>query len=228
MVPGIPAETVPVDFWDLPPEIILLSLVLPISSIIGFPVELFLIMKLYAVFGYRKITRTTLFKNNHRNRIFVCIQNNPGISFSEIVRTTEINRGTLHYHLTVLSLMQKITISDTSANSRYFEHAGSYSGSEKAVLKHIRNSTDCLIFRLLLERSDLTRNELGEQLGLSLSTVSWRMKRLSDEKIIRIRKAGKNVRYGINPEMRQILEKYLIPNKEIIPSIAFEQISESG
>jgi len=96
------------------------------------------------------------------------------------------------------------------------------------VLKYISNDTDCRIFRLLLEKPDLTRNDLGKYLGLSVSTVSWRMKRLCDENLIWIQKAGKNVRYGINPEVRQYLEKYLTLNKDTLASISLERITESA
>ncbi len=225
---GTPLETVPVDFWDLPPGIMLLSLALSISSFIGFPVELFLFIKLYAYLGYRKVSQSTVFHNDARSRIYSCIQDNPGIFFNELVRRTDVNRGNISYHLVILKMMRRITVMDSSGNPRYFDNSGRYSESEKTVLKYIRNDMDCRIFRLLLEKPDLTRNDLGISLGLSVSTVSWRMKRLCDENLIWIQKAGKNVRYGINPEVRQYLEKYLILNKDTIPTISFERISDSA
>jgi predicted transcriptional regulator len=225
---GTPLETVPVDFWNLPPGIMLLSLALSVSSFIGSPVELFLFIKLYAYLGYRKVAQSTVFHNDARSRIYSCIRDNPGIFFNELVRITDVNRGNLSYHLAILKLMRRITVLESSGNPRYFENSGMYTGPEKTVLKYIRNHTDCRIFRLLLEKPELTRKELGKYLGLSLSTVSWRMKRLCDEKIIWIQKTGKNVRYGINPEVRQYLEKYLILNKDTIPTISLERISDSA
>jgi predicted transcriptional regulator len=216
---GTPLETVPVDFWQLPPGIILLSLAFSISSFIGFPVELFLFIKLYAYLGCRKVAKTVVLNNETRNLAYHCIQDNPGIYFNALVRKTSIKPGTLRYHLIILKLTEKIAVLDSSGNLRYYENSGMYSGPEKTVLKYIRNETDCRIFRLLLEKTDLTRNDLGEHLGLSVSTISWRMKRLNDEKIIWIKKAGKNVRYEINPEMRQYLEKYLIMSKDAVTGV---------
>ena len=209
---GTPLETVPVDFWDLPPGMMLLALALSVSSVIGFPVEIFFFIKLYAFLGYRKISQITILYNEARNRIYSCIRDNPGISYNALVRMTGIKRGTLRYHLIMLKMAGKITIPESSGNPRYFENSGIYSGPEKTVLKYLRNKTDGRIFQLLMENSEVTRNEIGKDLGLSASTVSWRMKRLGDEKLIWIQKTGKNMRYRIQPDIRQYLEKYLIPN----------------
>lgn len=222
---GTPLETVPVEFWDLPPGTIILALALSVSSIIGFPVELFIFLKLYAVLGYRKIAQVTLLSNEARSRIYSCIRNNPGIYYNALVRMTGIKRGTLRYHLFMLKMGGKITILESSGNPRYFD-SGKYSGPEKTVLKYLRNKTDSRILRLLMENSEVTRKEIGDDLKLSVSTVSWRMKRLGDEKLIWIQKAGKNMRYGIHPDVRQYLEKYLIPNREMVHSDPLVQIPE--
>lgn len=211
---GTPLETVSVDFQDLPPGIMLVSLAVSVSSIIGFPVELFFFIKLYLYLGYRKVTQSTILQNAVRSRIYSCIRDNPGIFFNALGRMTNVKRGSLRYHLIILKLMGRITVLNSAGNPRYFENSGIYSETEKNLLKFIRNDTDCRIFRLLLENSEVTRKELGEHLGLSVSTVSWRMKRLSEDNLIRIQKVGKNVRYGINPDIRKYLEKYLILNRE--------------
>jgi predicted transcriptional regulator len=225
---GTPLETVPVDFWDLPPGMILLTLALSVSSFIGFPVELFFFIKLYALLGYRKIAQGTILYNEARNRIYSCIRDNPGIYYNALVRMTGIKRGTLRYHLIMLKMAEKITVLDSPGNPRYFENSGIYSEPEKTVLKYLRNKTDGRILRLLMENSEVTRNEIGNDLGLSASTVSWRMKRLGDEKLIWIQKAGKNIRYGIHPDARQYLEKYIYLNKDAIPSGSLERIYGSA
>jgi predicted transcriptional regulator len=225
---GTPLETVPVDFWDLPPGMMLIALALSVSSFIGFPVELFFFIKVYTFLGYRKIAQVTILYNKARNRIYSCIRDNPGISYNALVRMTGIKRGTLRYHLIMLKIGGKITIPESSGNPRYFENSGIYSGLEKTVLKYLRNKADGRILRLLMENSEVTRKEIGKELGLSVSTVSWRMKRLGDEKLIWIQKAGKNMHYGIHPDVRHYLEKYLIPNCEAVQVNPLEQVPDSG
>jgi predicted transcriptional regulator len=206
---GTPLETVAVEFWDLPFGIMLFSLTVSLSSITGFPIEVFFIIKFYTYLGYRKISRETVFHNNTRIQIYSCIRDNPGIFFNKLVCITKIKRGTIRYHLSILKMMQKITLLDSSGNARYFVNSGKYSENEKYALKYIRNDVDCVILGLLLEKPEVTRKELGMHLRLSLSTISWRMKRLSDENIILIENNGKIVRYKINTDMLPYLKKYL-------------------
>jgi len=212
---GTPLESVLIGFWDLPPGIMLLSLAISSTSVVGFAVDLFIYIKLFLYLGYRKISRNTLFHNAVRSRIYSCIKDNPGIFFNALVRTTDVKRGTLRYHLIVLKMMGKIAVLDSTGNPRYFDNSGRYSEIERHVLKFLRNDTDYRICRLLLESTDVTRKELADRLGLSLSTVSWRMKRLSKENIIRIQKMGKNVHYEINPDAWMYLKKYLDFSQDI-------------
>ncbi|WP_225353806.1 winged helix-turn-helix transcriptional regulator [Methanolacinia petrolearia] len=214
---GTPLDTVLINFWDLPPGAMLIALALSVSSFLGFPVELFFYIKLYMILGYRKISRNTVLTNETRNQIYSCIKENPGIIFNDLVRRSGINRGNVSYHINILKYTGKVNVLDSSGNPRYFENSGVYSKSEKLVLKYLRNDKDCRILKLLLEKPELTRNDIGDYIGLTPSTVSWRMKRLGDEEIIRIQKNGKNVRYEINPEIQQYLGKYLVNEQDKIP-----------
>ena len=225
---GTPLETVPVDFWDLPPGMMLLALALSVSSFIGFPVELFLYLKLYAYLGYRNVTRTIVFHNDTRNLAYQRIQDNPGIYFYSLVRMTGIKPGTLRYHLIILMTTGKISAMNTNGHTRYFENSGKFSEVEKTVLKHMRNETDNRILTLLLDNPDTNRKNLEMMMGISGPLVTWYMKRLSDDGIVSIQKNGKNVRYEIYPEVRQYLEKYLIRNQEAIPVLSLEPSPESA
>jgi len=225
---GTPLETVPVDFWDLPPGIILLSLALSVSSVIGFPVELFFIMKLYVYFGFRKVTRRIVLSNDTRNFAYQLIQDNPGIYFNSLVRKSKLPPGTLRYHLIMLRTMGKITVMDPNGNARYFENSWEFSEMEKIVLMYIQNDVDNQILSSLLKNPDANRNDLIETIGISGPLVSWYIRRLRNDGIITTQKTGKFVHYEITPEARHYLEKYFVLNRESIQSISANQISESG
>ena len=215
---GTPLETVPVEFWELPPDFILYILFLSASSYLGFPVELILSVKMYMLLGFRKISQKSVLSNKTRNTLYSCIRDNPGINFTDLMNSTGVNRGNIAYHINLLKMTGKITVLESSGNPRYYENSGVYSGTEKTVLKYIRNEKDCRIFRLLLEKPGMTRADIGDCLGQNPSTVSWRIKRLSDEELVRVRKDGRNVRYEINPEVHLHLEKYLSAGESIFGS----------
>ncbi|MBN1431185.1 MAG: winged helix-turn-helix transcriptional regulator [Methanomicrobiaceae archaeon] len=212
---GTPLETVPVEFWELPPDFILYIMFLSASSYLGFPVELILSVKMYMLLGFRKISQKSVLSNETRNTLYSCIRDNPGINFTDLMDSTGVNRGNIAYHLNLLKMTGKISVLESSGNPRYFENSGMYSGTEKAVLKYIKNDKDCQILRLILEKPNLTRKDLGEHIGLNPSTVSWRMRRLGDDEMILVRKDGRNVRYEINPEIHQHLEKYLSSGESV-------------
>lgn len=225
---GTPFETVEVNFWELPVPIILLSLALCISPLLELVVQLLLLTKLFVYLGYRKIAGTNLLNNDSRDQIYHCIQDNPGIFFNSIMRKTGIKPGTLRYHLLLLHSMKKVSILTSGGHARYFENSGVFSESEKTVLKYIQNETDNRILMLLLENSKLNRKDLGEKLGISGVMVTWYMKRLTGVGIIDLQKAGKNVRYEINPDMRYYLEKYLVQKRDAQSLLSNEHISESA
>jgi len=225
---GTPFETIEVNFWELPVQVILLSLALCISPLLELVVQLLLLTRFLVYLGYRQIAGRNLLNNDTRDKIYHCICNNPGIFFNSIIRKTGIKPGTLRYHLLVLHTMKKISILTSDGHARYFENSGVFSESEKNVLKYIQNKTDNRILRLLLADSNLNRKDLGEKLGISGVMVTWYMKRLTGVGIIALQKAGKNVRYEINPDMRYYLEKYLVQKTDAQPLLSYEHISESA
>jgi predicted transcriptional regulator len=210
MDPGTPFETKEASFWELPIQVILLSLALSISPLLELITQLVLFTKFYLYLGYRKLAGKTLFHNNTREQIYQCIQENPGIFFNAIIRKTGVKPGTLRYHLIILRTNTKISILESEGNARYFENSGRYSDREMIVLKFIQNSTDRRILLSLMNDPELNRKELGNELGISGLMVTWYMKRLSDAGIISLEKSGKNARYEITPDARNYLEKYLV------------------
>jgi predicted transcriptional regulator len=225
---GTPFETTEVNFWELPVQVILLSLALCISPLLELGIQLVLFTRLLMYLGYRQIAGKNLLNNDTRDKIYQCIQDNPGIYFNSIQRKTRTKHGTLRYHLRILHAMKKISILISDGHARYYQNSGVFSEPEKIVLKYIQNETDNTILRLLLDDSTVNRKTLGEKLGISGVMVTWYMKRLTGAGIIIPQKAGKNVRYDINPDMRHYLEKYLVPAVDTRPAMSYEHISEAA
>jgi predicted transcriptional regulator len=211
---GTPLETVEVEFWDLPPKIIILSLILSACPAIAFPVELFYAANALLYFGFRIIARHNIFDSTVRNRIYTCIRDNPGIFFQAIARDTGIKPGTLRYHLALMKMTGKITVLDTQGHARYFENSGKYPEVEQKILKYLQKPTERTIFDLILKNPDMSRKDLEQQLGISGSSITWHMNRLSSDGLITVDKVGKGSRYMIEPEAAGYLKKYLAPPYE--------------
>lgn len=214
---GEPVEMEEVEFWDLPPKIMLMSII-PVIPFIAFPAELIFAASICLFFGFRIIARQNIFDSAVRNQIYTCIRNNPGISFMAIARDTEIKPGTLRYHLALLRMTGKITLLESYGHIRYFENSGKYPEVEQKILKYLKKPTERTIFGLILKNPGVSRKDLEEQLGISGSTVTWHMNRLAEDGLITVDKVGKSSRYVIEPEALQYVRKYMPASTEDYPS----------
>jgi predicted transcriptional regulator len=209
MFKGDPLETVQIEWWQVPPQILIMSWILIFCPFLSFPAELILFFKMFAYLGYRKIAQKNVLDNQSRDSIYHFIQKTPGTDFSEISRETGVSRNTLRYHLAILKLMNKVTVLNTSRNTRYFENSGRYSAMEKKVLKYLHNKPTRILLQLLTENPGLTRVQLETAVGISGAGVNWQMNRLSGDGLLQIKKAGRTARYELNTEAIPFLEKYL-------------------
>ena len=204
-----PLETVLVPFWNLPPRIMLVAIVLSLSPLLLFPLELLFLLKMFAFLGFRRLAQKSVLENPTRMVVFCIIRENPGIGFMEISRKTGTKAGTLRYHLSILKLMNKVTVLETSGKNRYFENAGSYSVLEQKVIHYLKSPSNQMIFRLVMENPDLTRAHLESALKMSGPGVNWYLNRLSYDGLLTISKHGRTARYAISPEVIPLILKYL-------------------
>jgi len=204
-----PSETVEVSFWELPPRVMLLSVILTTFPLMAFPVEFFFFLKMFSYLGYRKIAAASVLDSPARALLYETIVKNPGIYFTELVRITGMKQAPIRYHLAILRLTGKIADLEAPGDTRYFENSGRFTIMEQKVLRSLRNSRERDIFLHLMENPDITRKELVGLMGVSGATISWYTGRLSDDGLIVVTKAGKHARYEISAEVRHLLEKYL-------------------
>jgi len=209
-------ETILLSFWELPPQVMAVTLAVSIFPVFVFPVELFILIKLVLLLGFRNVRKFTVLNNISRSRIYDCIAKNPGIFFTALSQEPNVKPDSLRYHLNLLQLMGKIAIMRTWGHSRYFENQGKYSDLEKKILKYIQHGTYRRILIVFLTSPDTTRKDLAEKLGIAGSTVTWYTNRMRDENLISVQKAGKNARYDLTPEARRSLTEYLRPGTETI------------
>ena len=142
-------------------------LALSFSPVLLFPLELLFIAKLFAYLGFRRIQRKNLLDNPSRNEIFHYIRKSPGTDFTEISRNTGVSPNSLRYHLAVLKIMNKVTMLETTRNTRYFENSGVYPAMEQKVLKYLRNRPTRTLLTLIRNNPNLTRAQLKVALGIS-------------------------------------------------------------
>lgn len=147
-----------------------------------------------------------------KNVILMCIYDNPGIRYREILKLTGISNGVLEYHLKILEGSYKIINVDrhkskiTRYYPLYFEPR-----DESEVLGYIRNDTTVKrIILFILDHSLCTFNQIVQYTKKAPSTISWHFKKLKQSGIIIcIRYERGNYKYKItnNEVISRVLHK---------------------
>ncbi|MFA5254501.1 MAG: winged helix-turn-helix transcriptional regulator [Methanoregula sp.] len=186
-VPHVPE---PVPFWSLPLWIVVLQAAC-------FPVETLAGLKIWLTLGYRRVRNENVLDQDVRSRVFSYIKENPGIHLRGLAGEMQIKLGTLRYHLNVLRLTHKITVAEDPASVRFYENSGTYSETEQQVLKHLRNPTTRRILAILLARPSATRQEIADSVGITGPSITWHMKRLEEDHLVTMQKAGRTMAYAL-------------------------------
>jgi predicted transcriptional regulator len=190
---GHPFAPPEVAFWELPFWVILLELCI-------LPLELLGAAKTCLSLGFRRVDRENVLDSTARVGIYTMIRAAPGIHLRALSDRAAMPMSTLRYHLSVLQEHHKITTLDEDGHLRFYENSGTYTAVQQRVLKHLRNSTTREILIGILEHPGASRQEVADTVGISGPAVTWHMKKLTEDRIIRQERVGKAVRYRISED----------------------------
>jgi len=196
-------------FWQQPLRVIIFHPLWLIAPALVKPVQ-FVLCWAFGFglwFGFRQISGTNVLDHPTRNRIHIFIREHPGIHFREMVRDTEINRGTLSYHLAMLAQENKILTVDCGGYTRYFENNGKYSELERKVLASLADANLNRILLFMLQ-SPATRSELKDRLRLSGPSVMWHIHRLCDDHLVIRNENRRPARYQVSEEAARIIRNH--------------------
>ncbi|WP_128860094.1 winged helix-turn-helix transcriptional regulator [Methanocella paludicola] len=154
--------------------------------------------------------RGAISKNDNRNAVLKHIAANPGSTMYEIARSLGLNKGTVRYHLFILSVNHRIA-SHKADNKfvRYFPNAGSYSKDEQQLMSLLRRDTIRRVMEALLRKPGLSNVQLSEELKVPESAMSKHMKELYTRGIVDKRRQAGGVSYRIRDDVRCLVVKAL-------------------
>lgn len=166
------------------------------------------IRQIYMIAGFRILGDTNILEHPSRRDIYTYIKDNPGVYFSEIVENTELNRGTVQYHLQILETKNKIEAYEDSGKIRYFLNNTDYSKEEKRILVSLQNVTNQKIVSEILSEKCNTNIALAREFGVSRATISWYVKNLKETGLIKETKRGRNIIYKIDTSYRTLIKRH--------------------
>lgn len=131
-----------------------------------------------------------------QQKLLLCIDDNPGIRYRELLRLINFSNGVLSYHVNKLEKLDLVNVERKNRLTRFFPR--NISNEVMGILGNLRNQTSYDIIKLLSERGPISQQEIVKSTRKAASTISWRMKKLLDDNIICIK--DKDYNYDENKD----------------------------
>jgi len=149
-----------------------------------------------------------------RRKIFNCIQNNPGLHFSELHRKIKIPKTTLFYHLNYLKKNELIIEEDKENYSRYYI-AKKISQKEKRFLSYMRKKPSFCIVLLFFLKVCLSCSEISRELEMHPHTVDYHLKKLVKMDVIEPVKLNEDGNIVFKYEKIRVMKRKPVTNETI-------------
>jgi len=163
---------------------------------------LYVLIRFIAV-GAISRARGLVNRNDNRNAILKYIADHPGSTMYEISRSLGINKGTVRYHLFILSINHRIASHKADKKFvRFFPNSNSYNKDEQQLMSLMRRDSIRKVMEALLRRPGLSNVELSRELKLPESAMSKHMKELYTRGIVDKSRMDGGVSYRIRDEVR--------------------------
>lgn len=139
--------------------------------------------------------------NPRRRLIYDTILANPGISFRELMRQTDLANGTTLLHLSNLSRAGLVMDRSRDGRRRFFENHGRYDKTWQVVAA-LRDDATRRLLSWLTEHPNVTQGDtlkFTSGLGWSRTATQERLNRLVAHGFVEANRDGRRIRYAPHP-----------------------------
>ncbi|SDK31574.1 winged helix-turn-helix transcriptional regulator [Methanoculleus thermophilus] len=220
----VPLDPMPVYVWNIPLEIVTLGLVSIFVPVLFIPMQLVFSLLTWLHFGHKRVLHNNVLENETRNAMYLCIRDNPGINTSSLSRLLGMNIGTLRYHVEMLCRMGTVVPEPNCRGMRYYVDTGACSDLERKVAGYLNEQSKSRILNIVLQHPGSTRKEIASRLIMSGANVTWHMKPLLRDSIVRDEKKGRFVRYYLCADAKECVQAH----GSWKPTIAGGRVSGTG
>ncbi len=195
-------EVDPIPCW-----LYLLIMIFP--QLTSMPLESLISVRLLPYLGYKQIVRKNILDNSTRLKLYNFIKENPGAYFREIIKKTEIKKGTVEYHLGMMKAEDMVVFSKANGKKRFFLNNSTYQEEEQTVIAALKNDVYRRIVLEILDNQSINHKTLAEKIGLSGSTITHHIKHLKEQGIVKAETKGWYTIYSIDSNCFDSLMKYI-------------------
>lgn len=148
-------------------------------------------------------------RNKRDDTLVEIIENNPGIQFREIMRTTGMKNGVLSHYLGKLEKLGSVQVERLPRQTRYYPL--DVSESQSKIIRALRRDTQRrIIHSLMVNKDGLEFMEIVSIVSKAPSTVSLYLSQLLDDNIVQIFLEERKRKYRIIDRelVDQLIEEY--------------------
>nr|AIF08650.1 transcriptional regulator ArsR family [uncultured marine thaumarchaeote KM3_31_G08] len=154
------------------------------------------------------------------------IEQNPGIQFREIMRSSGLKNGVLSHYLGKLEKNGVIKVNRGPRQSRFFPPQ--ITEEESVVIKALRKQTPRDLLLALIKEDGLEFSQLVKEVKKSPSTVSLYLSQIVEDGLVEIKFVSLKKRYHI--KVRDLIDKLIEDYRPSLlekPTSGFEDIFNS-
>jgi predicted transcriptional regulator len=157
-----------------------------------------------------------------QQKLLLCIDENPGIRYRELMRLINFSNGVLSYHVNKLEKLDLVNVERKTRITRFFPR--NISNEVMGIIGNLRNQTSYEIIKLVYESGPISQREIITYTRKASSTISWHMKKLLDCNIICIKNRDfnydENIASGSKIQYKKV-KLYDLLNRNLVNDLIY-------
>ena len=167
-----------------------------------------------------------MIRRNRGLQLTEIIENNPGIQFCEIMRSSGLKNGVVSHHIAKLEKNGIIKVVRGKRQTRLY--SPKITEDESKVIKSLRRQTPRDLLLALIQEDGLGFTQLVNKVGKSPSTVSLYLSQIVEDELVEIKLFALKKRYYL--KTRDLIDKLIEDYRPSLlekPTSGFEDIINS-
>ncbi len=153
----------------------------------------YFIRRSYINEGRSYLTLADIFQNENRLNILRQILNNPGIHHNELLRSCDLKKGQLQWHIDTLLKYSIIKKEIYGQYTIYFPVTSSAEAIEAFKNQFTKSKTTLEILNIIRKRPGINSAEISRILNRSRNSIKYHIDKLVEKHLIRLEKKGRNI-----------------------------------
>jgi predicted transcriptional regulator len=134
---------------------------------------------------YHRLHRDAALNNPVRARLYEAVATRPGITIQDAAEHVGIARTTAAYHLRILGREGLVIERPSRKTVHYYRNDGRLSEALQFRLQALASRRTRDVAEVVSKQPGLQRSELATMLGISIATVNWHLRPLSERGLLR-------------------------------------------